>query len=405
MSVEVCKFLRRFGLIKKLIDGSKQAFSQARKRIKWEGYKHLNNIFVQRYYSDNELEKYKGKYVLIGVDGTTYELPYEQGLIDYFGVHDNGFDRPICMARGLKLYDLLNDVNLVALIEPYVSATDKGQSERACFEKSLEEFTAIINTSEYSNEKIADMHDFLFVGDKYYPSIYNFYTLEERDHYYVLRCRTNFCKEVTEFCKSDQNDAWITIDLGIKHRKYINSVKRLAQKGAHPKAIKVRVIKKTLHNGEQLCLITNVSDLSHQEICEVYDKRWNEEVSFDTDKNKLEVENFSSITPDGIHHDFHATILTANIAQLVISEAQLRVDKQQAKKNNKHPYKINRAVAIGLIKDEIPLFLLGQQKSETWLEDMTVIVAQHKEPVRNNRSYKKKVKHKLKYPITKRRTT
>lgn len=403
LRVEVSKFLRRFNLSKKLTDGSKQGYSQARSRIKWEGYVHLNDKLVKEYYSDNELKKYKDKYVLIGTDGTTYQLPYEQALIEQFGVHDNGQGQAKCMAQGLKLYDLLNDLNLVALFERYDNASGKGQSEMACFESSLKRFTSLMETTEFSAKPLKELNNFLFIGDRYYASFYNFLMLPNLGYDYVLRCRTNFCKEIESFCKhSPLDEAWITLDLTLDGRKYGTSLQKIAA-NERPKSIKVRCIKKTLNNGETLCLVTTVTDLSPQEVCAVFYTRWNEETSFDVDKNKLEVELFSSKTPEGVQHDFYATILTANIAQLIISEAQELVEKEQSNKNNKHPYKVNVAVAIGLLKDEIPLWLTGQQKTESWFKDMVQLVAKHKEPVRRNRSYEKRKKHKLKYPMNKRR--
>ena len=204
------------------------------------------------------------------------------------------------------------------------------------------------------------------------------------------------------FCNSDAEEAWLTIDLTLKNRKYGSSITRINNKAERPKSVTVRCIKRTLDNGE-LLLITNAEDLSTKEVCDIFYTRRNEETSFDTDKNKLEVENFSSKTPNGVQHDFYSTILTANIAQLIISAAQIKVDEEQAKKDNKYQYKVNTAVAIGLVKDEIPLLLTGKQKAESWFEDLVKLAAKHTEPIRKNRMYKKKRKHKLKYPINKRR--
>ena len=395
LSVEISKFLGRFSLLKTLKEGSKQAYSQARKKIKWSGYVHLNDLFIKSFYADTNLKRYKDKYVLIGTDGTTYELPYERELIDHFGVYDNGQGHPICMAQGLKYYDLLNHLNLAAFFEPYAGASNKGQSERACFEKGLAKFSTLMSDCQ------PIQHNFLFVGDKYYPSFYNFYTLSKLGYSYIFRCKANFCKEVEAFCKSDAVDEWITLDLTLKHRKYSTSLRRL---GDMPQSMTIRCVKKILNNGEVLCLVTNVGqDLSTQEVCDVFFIRWKEETSFDTDKNKLEVENFSSKTLNGVKHDFYATILTANIAQLVISEAQDRVNQEQAKKNNLYPYQINTAVAIGIIKDEIPNLLTGQQRTQDWFERLVTIITKHKQPVRKNRIFKKKRKHKLKYPINRRR--
>lgn len=93
LSVEITKFLERFHFRGKEMDGSKQGMSQASAKVKWEAYLALNNEFVKDYYSDQEYNKFKDKYLIIASDGTTYELPYEKKLIKEFRTFNNGQSR------------------------------------------------------------------------------------------------------------------------------------------------------------------------------------------------------------------------------------------------------------------------------------------------------------------------
>jgi len=172
-----------------------------------------------------------------------------------------------------------------------------------------------------------------------------------------------------------------------------------------PACIRVRCVKIPLPCGQTEYLLTNVSqaDLTRKELGQLYDLRWNEEISFDTDKNKMEVENFSAKTPNGVRQDFYAKMLTENITQLLIGDAQQQLDDEQASKDNKHDYQINRAVATGLVKDELPKLLCGQEPARAWYDRMLKKILRRREAVRPGRIFPKKRKHKLKFPITKRR--
>ena len=394
ISVEVSKFLSRFHFSGKEKDVSKQAFSKARSKIKWEGFRYLNDEMIKQYYSDQDYIHYKNKYLVIATDGTTYELPYEEKLIAEFNEWDNGQTiQPICMAQGLKLYDVLNHMTIISNLEPYSAGQEKGISERESFEKSLAKLPQLIDNQS---------HNVLFLGDKYYPSFYKLHQLPFLGYNFVFRCKANFCKEVKAFVDNKSNDAVLKIDLEYDRRKYQSSAKRIDDMPAY---LEVRCVKIKLANGDMEYLLTNVNkeELNIQDLKELYGFRWNEETSFDTDKNKLEVENISSKTPNGVRQDFYAKVLTANITQLLISEAQMKLEEEQAQKNNKHTYQINRAVATGLVKDELPKLFLGQESAQVWYPRMVGKILRRREPVRKHRVYPKKRKHKLKFSITKRR--
>lgn len=391
-SVELSKFMDTFVGV----SASKQAFSKAIQKIKWEGFAHFNDFFVRDYYQSAEYKRYKDRYTLIATDGTTMELPYEPQLIAHFGQHDNGqTTQPICIGMSVKLYDVLNNISISTSLSPYQLDQSKGNSEQALFEERLEDLKTLLPGKE---------KEIILIGDKYYPSFYYLVELPERVGHFVFRCKASFCKEVKAFAASGEQDAILTIDLNKSARKYSSSAKRLDKKIDQ---IEVRCVRIDRPNGEPMFLLTDLSNeqLSRAELGDIYGLRWGEETSFDVDKNLVEVENFASKSVNGVLQEFYAKTLTANIASLVMAQAQAQLEEEQKNKDNKYVYKINRAVAIGLLKDEIVPFLNGSQPAEDWMKRMVKMVLPHRSPVRKGRSFQKKRKHKLKFSMTKRRVT
>lgn len=390
LSVEINKFLSRFSFKK----GSKQAYSKAVQHIKWEAFEHYNNFLIKGFYAEPEYHKYKDKYLVLATDGTTYELPYEKALIEHFGEYSNDQMQPICMSQSVKLYDVLNHLTLRTSLSPYNVKGSKGNSEQALFEKQLDQLTSLIDVKQ---------HRILLLGDKYYPSFYYFEDLPKQGFDFVFRCKPSFCKEVQAFVNNEQKEAILKLDMSISQRKYNSSAKRLAK--PIPQYIEVRCVRIDIGDEKAAFLLTNIDEqeLTRQELGELYGLRWGEEVSFDIDKNLVEIENFSSKSPKGVLQEFYAKILTTNIAELLIDEAQQTLEQIQAKKNNKHSYKINRAVAIGLIKDEIVPFLNGSEDAEEWFARMVKLILPHRSPIREGRTFPKKRKHKLKFSMNKRR--
>ncbi len=59
----------------------------------------------------------------------------------------------------------------------------------------------------------------------------------------------------------------------------------------------------------------------------------------------------------------------------------------QLTKSNKYQYRINRSVAAGLVKDEIPAMLFGKEEPLAFYERMIKLVLRHREPVRPGRTF------------------
>lgn len=388
LSVEVNKFLQRLG---KGLFVSKQAFSQARYKLRHEAFIDLNDHFVRTFYGSTNYRLYKSKYLLLCSDGSNYELPWEKELVEEFGVADNKQNKqPMCMATGVKIWDPLNRINVSAVLGRYDTA--EIHLFKAAWSKALQLL------GECIKEQI------LLLGDMHYPSFWLMLLLQRADKGFLFRCPPSFCREVKAFMASGKAEAMLEIallhDNGRKCQLKKAGIKDI------PPVLRVRAVRVLRPNGELSCLLTCVpsSELDWQQIKELYPERWTEEVSFNFDKNRLEVENFSAKMPEGIRQQWYAALLCANMTQLIVEDAQQELDKEQAlKPENKHRYQINRSVAYGLLKDEFPAMLFSKESSADFHARMVRLVLLHREPVRPGRSFPRKRKHRLKYSMNLRR--
>jgi DNA-binding transcriptional ArsR family regulator len=102
LSVQVDSLLKCFDL--QDVISSKQAFSQARKKLKYEGYVALNEEFIINYYRDDDFLTYKG-FRLMAIDGSDLRLPESGHITQTFGCQS------VCglpMASASILYDIEN---------------------------------------------------------------------------------------------------------------------------------------------------------------------------------------------------------------------------------------------------------------------------------------------------------
>lgn len=390
LSVELTKFLQRFGQGRL---GSKQAFSQARYKIKPEAFVDLNDTFIKAYYGQGGYRLYADKYVLLASDGSDYELPWEEELREEFGVADNTQNRqPMCMAKGVKIWDILNQLTISAVLSRYDVA------EIQHFKAAWQKVKPLL-----SQQKEAQL---LLLGDMYYPAFWLIDSLQTQSVDFLFRCRPDFCREIRQFIKSGQSEATLCMPIANdSSRNYKFRQSTGCPPSDVPQCVKVRAINFTRPNGEVSCLITSIPahDLNYENICGLYPYRWGEEISFNFDKNRAEIENFSAKMPQGIRQEWYANILATNLAQLIIEDAQELVDIEQNEASNKYYYQINRSVALGIIKDEIPKMLFGREKPVTFYNRMLKLILRHRQPVRPNRSFPRKRKHRLRFSMNLRR--
>lgn len=388
LSVEVTKFLQKFfGLGH---DASKQAFSKARYKLKAEAFIDLNDTFVQAYYRAGGVQLYGGKYLLVASDGSDYELPWEEELCKAFGVADNGQGKkPMCMAKGVKIWDVLNRMTVASQLGCYNTA------EIRIFDEVWPKALQLLKSAQ--NAPV------LLLGDMHYPSFSLMLDFVGSEEDFLFRCPPTFCREVKAFIKGPEEDAILQIPLSTDYGR--KSRMKLKHRREAPPILSVRAVRFVKPSGEVGCLLTSLqkAEMTAAEITAIYPCRWGEEVSFDFDKNRAEIENFSAKMPQGILQEYHANTLLTNLTQLIVEDAQELLEEEQQAKTNKYEYQINRAVAAGLIKDEIPKMLFGKERPATFYNRMIKLILKHREPVRPGRSFPRERKHKLRFSMNSRR--
>lgn len=391
LGVEISKFLDRFG--KPVV--SKQAFSKARYKLKAEAFSHLNELLVSSFYDSGDYRLYKDKYVLLSSDGTNFHLPWTDEMVAEFSMMDNGMgEQPKCFGKCLKIYDVLNGLTLKTQLCKYEAA------ELNMFAQNWKEL------EDWLLPKIED--PVLLLADMAYPAFWLINMLNDSGVAFLFRCKKDYCAEVKEFVASDKSHANLRLDMTKYGRK-----KKLKRMGFiqdfsdFPDFIELRICRTEAESGKEAYLITCLpeEEVSNEELSPLYHSRWGIETSIDFDKNKIEIENFSAKYPEGIRQEWQAATLSSNIAQLLINDAQEELDKQQLEKDNKYNYQINKSVALGLVKDELPRLLMGQESYQAFYRRLIGLILRYREPIRPGRSFARKRKHKHKYPINMRRVT
>lgn len=377
LSVEVSRFVERF--IGPGCDYSKQAYSKCRSKLRAEAFTALNRRLVGRFYADGDYSKWQG-YLTLAVDGSTLQLPESAALIGEFGLAENrGKSMP--MARTSLLYDVENELVVDALLRDYKA----GEPEMA-----LEHLGCL--------EELSPAGPCLLLFDRGYPSLWLMACLQSKGLRFVMRCSAGFLAEVSAFARQAEEDALLELDLERSNRLYNKQLQLYLEPGQTK--LWVRCVKVRLASGETEYLLTSLQEIEASRFQELYHKRWGVETGIDFHKNVLEVENFSARTVLGVRQDFEAHMLAANLSALLVADAQLELE--QARKHNKHPYKVNRAVALGLVKGNLASLLMAKEPAEQVYERLKGRIKRRKEAVRPGRSYERQQKLHYKFHINKR---
>jgi hypothetical protein len=292
-------------------------------------------------------------YFIYAVDGSKIALPVDRfgRLLEHYGTVGRGSTSPTAQAS--ILYDVLNDLIIDASIEPI--ETD---------ERSL----ALRHINRFKELNIHDQA--LMIFDRGYPSFELIAELEKQGIKFVMRVKKKFNLEI---------DAQVADDAEVWHYNKDKTEK-----------VKVRVIKVKLDSGEIETLITNLFDenLKPSDFKTLYFLRWPIETKYDIVKNKLQVENFTAQTIEGIQQDFYATMFMANIMAAVEAEVKEAVDEQRNLKENKYEYKINKNELISILKDHF-IVALSHDSSEKQMEELEKVfdlAQRYVVPIRPNRS-------------------
>ncbi|WP_353651708.1 transposase, partial [Pseudoalteromonas sp. NBT06-2] len=96
----------------------------------------------------------------------------------------------------------------------------------------------------------------------------------------------------------------------------------------------------------------------------LYHQRWGVEEDYKVLKSRLNIENYSSVSVEGVLQDLHAKLLTKNLAACAIHDAKRKIKKP--KNNRSHDYKINFTFAINQLKDNVVRFTMKLAEFELY---------------------------------------
>jgi hypothetical protein len=318
-------------------DVSKQAFSDARKKLSASAFNELNDQLIYKYYKKNkELIKWKG-YIVLVADGSTIQLPNHIETKKKYGCSTNQSEEEVPLARSVHVYDPLNKITICGNLNSYNSGERDGLYEL---------INKIVTIKQKCGHKKV-----LLILDRHYPC----YTLIQLLTYYkidfVMRCKQDFSTEIKRIVKDNVKDS-ITFELWKNFT--LKQEDELKKFNIDHKKIPIRVVLVDLPESEdekcEVLLTSLINDKVFKYDCfkELYSFRWGIEENIKFFKLKIEIENFSGMTPHSIEQEFYATILVSNIRALLANEAQELLNEDVL--NKKHKYIINKNISISALK-------------------------------------------------------
>ncbi len=333
---------------------TKSAFSQARKKLKAEAFIELNTLQVDYFYEHFAYHTWKG-FRLLGVDGSTGQLPKTVDIIDRFGM----FDDVVPLARVSQLFDVLNDITVDALI----GAMDDGERQYAA--------------RHFEKIRLGD----LILLDRGYPAFWLFALILGLDADFCARMPVGVWGAVDEFVTSGLREQIVDI------QPCASAIKECQARGLPTKALTVRLLRIELDSGEVEVLATSLLDTQlypYSDFKDLYHLRWPVEEDYKVMKLCTEVENWSGKSALSVFQDFHAKVFTKNLTAIIAFPAQEEVKRQSQSK--KYTYQVNFTQALSKMKDTV--VLLFQRTNILYLLTcLWKLMTRTIEPIRPGRKY------------------
>ena len=296
------------------------AFSLQRRKLNPSFFYSWNMVLWMNFYTEygRQVKRWKG-YRVLGCDGSNISLVNRPELQEYFGGQSNQ-TCSFVVAKTFYCYDVLNKMILFPQIAPYRYGELRMMYdiiERA----PIAEDMLLIFDRNFSNYKMAALLQF-----------------KEKEIKYVIRVKDslNFAKKFVRSKKSSEVveifPSPSSID-GLKECGYI------VQKDT---PLKIRLVRVKLSSGKIEILMTNLWEeegYAAEEFKVLYSLRWGVESNISFQKNILQLESLSGLTPISVMQDFYATVLVANLHFLLIKQAQETINDTMTDK--KYPMQVN----------------------------------------------------------------
>lgn len=358
-----------FNKINEDTDMSAQALLDQRLKLKPEVFVELNEDYLKGFYSEyreTDVKNYKG-YILKAIDGTDFEIPNTEKSKDAFGRVKAKEVESIPRTSVSMCYDVLNGYIIDVIPEKY---------------RANEIYMAKRHMRK--DQQITENYNSLYIMDRNYVSFDFLAFLQKREIKFLSRLNLGYYTKETENMKTKDEIVEIAHTKERMKRKYFEDEE--TREYAKENKIEVRILKYVLKTGEEEYLITNLKEFSYEELFEIYGKRWNIETLYNSLKNKLQIEKFTSSKEEIIKQDIYASTLVYNMVQTMKNEAKEDIEQ----KNYKHEMKINENISIGLFKNEMIYIMLedDDKKRVARYDKLCKKILKYKIPIRKDRQYK-----------------
>ena len=353
---ELTNFIRNISKKDKNI--TKSAFSQSRMKLKHTAFIELNEVLLDDFYTDNNINLWRG-FRLLAIDGVKIQLPTSPPIIEEFGGSKNQNDLIAPLAQASTCYDLLNEM----IINSEISHCNTA------------EYTLALKHLPKTKE-----NDLLIYDRGYDGMWFMFYHLCIKRNF-VIRMAENSIMQVRDFFSSDMESRIIEVD-----KLHPDSKEQLKKLGIEFKSFKIRLVRVILDNGEVEVLATSLlNEFKYPASIfkKLYRRRWGIESNYDFLKNNIQIENFTGLTPLSIKQDFFANLFIVNLQSLIAKDIQDEINEET--KERKHPYKFNRNLSLGFMKDRIIDVLM--KNDDKYMEELKELFKIEPLPIRKNRKF------------------
>lgn len=334
---------------------STAAFCKARMKLSHQAFVELNDDLVNKFYEVANINKWQG-HRLLAVDGSVTQLPVYDELLQRFGKAHSLTKMP-CV-RLSQLYDVKNNITLDLQVDSYST----GEREMAL--------------KHLNKTQAGD----LVVYDRGYPAVwfYKCHMLKNIDFCMRIVKSSNVVKAFLESGKYSD-----IVDFPCVEK----SLRRCRKDQISTESLSLRLVRVDLPSGVPEVLVTSLIDEQAYPtslFADLYHQRWGIEEDYKVLKSRLTIENFSSVSTEGVLQDLHAKLLTKNLAASAIHDAKRKIKKP--KKNRLYDYKINFTFAINQLKDNVVRFTMKLADLELY-ELLISKISKNLSVIRPNRKF------------------
>jgi hypothetical protein len=342
---------------------TKSAFCRARKKVSYLAFTELNQALVRFFYLDFPVKTWFG-FNLMAFDGSTAQVPATPDNLVHFGDFSTTGDKFCPLARVSQMFDVLNKITAHAVISPL----------------SVGERDLAVNHIFYLRPTD------LVLMDRGYPAFWLFKLILSLGGQFCARISYQQWREVKKFHRSGAKDK--VIKLSPTHLAKL----KCRELGLDENPLELRLIRieRPEQPGEVLISsLIEATDYPSDIFDDLYKKRWPIEQDYNLMKNRLEIEKWSGLSPSSVYQDFHAKVLTKNLAAAMVQPVQETIDLELT--GRKYKYQINFTQVISKFKDTVVSLFHTDILTEL-IEALLSIFRKTIEPIRPGRKCQRRKK-------------